>query len=171
MKPERLYWYMEHLNTPGYAGGPDAPIINVEKEEANLVSSLCTDGLHRLVIDVDYDIRLRALPDDLDHFKVISYAPEHEAMVPPIVPRCALVPSSTWGHWHLYVDEPMTWAEAVEMVEGLVEAGLVERNYLNFSKRRGMFMVRCGNQQVPPRGERVSNYEDDEDDEDAEARC
>jgi len=52
-----------------------------------------------------------------------------------------LVPSSTPGHFHLYVDVPLTWRKYRRLLRALVRAGLVERGYYNISKlRRATFL-------------------------------
>ena len=53
-----------------------------------------------------------------------------------------LVPSSTPGHSHLYVDEPITWGTYKRLLVALAEAGIVERGYLNASVAQGGTTVR-----------------------------
>lgn len=53
-----------------------------------------------------------------------------------------LVPSSTPGHSHLYVDEPITWATYKNLLVALAEAGIVEEGYLNASVNQGGTTVR-----------------------------
>jgi hypothetical protein len=53
-----------------------------------------------------------------------------------------LVPSSTPGHHHLYIDHPMTWEAYVKLLEALADAGLLERGYVEASVRRGRTDVR-----------------------------
>lgn len=47
------------------------------------------------------------------------------------------VESSTPGHFHLYIDVPMTWARYEKLLQALVDAGLVESGYLKVSLFRG----------------------------------
>ena len=53
-----------------------------------------------------------------------------------------LVPSSTPGHSHLYVDEPITWATYKNLLVALAKAGIVEEGYLNASVNQGGTTVR-----------------------------
>lgn len=53
-----------------------------------------------------------------------------------------VLPSSTPGHGHLYVDVPMTWFHAVDILEAMSEAGVVEPGYVASSKARGYTAVR-----------------------------
>ena len=53
-----------------------------------------------------------------------------------------VVPSSTPGHSHLYVDEPITWDTYKNLLEALAEAGIVEEGYLNASVDQGGTTVR-----------------------------
>ena len=53
-----------------------------------------------------------------------------------------LVPSSTPGHSHLYVDEPITWDTYKNLLVALADAGIVEEGYLNASLKQGGTTVR-----------------------------
>lgn len=53
-----------------------------------------------------------------------------------------LLPSSTPGHHHLFIDKPMSWETYVKLLDAMVEAGLVEPGYVNASVNRGYSSVR-----------------------------
>jgi hypothetical protein len=53
-----------------------------------------------------------------------------------------LIASSTPGHAHLYIDHPMPWEQYVRLLDALAEAGIVERGYVEASRRRGRTDVR-----------------------------
>lgn len=55
---------------------------------------------------------------------------------------CRLVPSSTPGHFHLYMERAITWADYVKVLDALVEAGLVENGFLRSALKRGATYVR-----------------------------
>lgn len=74
------------------------------KEDANLVSSLCYDELHRPCIDID-------LP-------------------------CKLVPTSTPGHFHLYIEKGMTWDAYATILVALAEAGVCGHKYVELALER-----------------------------------
>jgi hypothetical protein len=49
---------------------------------------------------------------------------------------CRLVPSSTPGHFHLYIDKPMSWRKYKKLMKALVKAGLLEKGYYRASVAR-----------------------------------
>lgn len=53
-----------------------------------------------------------------------------------------LVPSSTPGHHHLFIDKPMRWDQLVRLLCVLAEVGLVEPGYVSASIERGHTSVR-----------------------------
>lgn len=54
----------------------------------------------------------------------------------------AVIPSSTPGHFHLYIDRPMPWAKYASLLEKLAEAGVIEEGYANVSTARKYTSVR-----------------------------
>lgn len=56
-------------------------------------------------------------------------------------PAC-LIPSSTPGHFHLYLDKPVPWLTYRTLLEALAEAGLIEEGYMRASIDRGATYVR-----------------------------
>ncbi|MEO2133362.1 hypothetical protein [Microbacterium sp.] len=48
-----------------------------------------------------------------------------------------LVPSSTPGHSHLYIDKAMPWGDYFELLSVLADVGLIERGYFDASIARG----------------------------------
>jgi len=55
---------------------------------------------------------------------------------------CHLEPSSTPGHFHLFIDKPMPWSAYVKVLEVLAEAGILQRGYADASIERGATYVR-----------------------------
>jgi hypothetical protein len=47
-----------------------------------------------------------------------------------------LVPSSTPGHSHLYIELPMSWERYEALLAALAAAGIVEPGYLQVSRKR-----------------------------------
>ena len=47
-----------------------------------------------------------------------------------------LVPSSTEGHWHLYIDHTIEWKKYCALLLALAEAGVIEDGYAQASIRR-----------------------------------
>jgi len=54
----------------------------------------------------------------------------------------ALIPSSTPGHFHLYIDKQLTTSAYVRLLDALAEAGIIEQGYASVSEVRGYTSVR-----------------------------
>lgn len=109
----RQYLFSEHLqdgNGDSKNIDQGSPPIQCNKENANLISSLCQDGQHRPVLDIDFPVRL--------------------------------IPSTTPGHFHLYVDIPMTWEKQCTLMLAMENAGILQFGYRKYSESRGMSLVR-----------------------------
>lgn len=59
----------------------------------------------------------------------------HTAMLDIDIPA-ALLPSSTYGHFHLYIDQPMTWRKYKRFLRGAMKAGIIEKGFYRASVRR-----------------------------------
>jgi hypothetical protein len=55
---------------------------------------------------------------------------------------CRLVPSTTEGHHHLYLDRPLTWTQYRALLEVMGKIGLLEPGYVDASIRRKQTFVR-----------------------------
>ena len=53
-----------------------------------------------------------------------------------------VVPSSTSGHCHLFIDRALSWPQYEKLLWALAEAGIVEEGYVHASVRRGHTSVR-----------------------------
>lgn len=53
-----------------------------------------------------------------------------------------VVPSSTPGHGHLYLDKVLTWSQYVKLLEVLAEVGILEPGYVQASIAREFTSVR-----------------------------
>ena len=53
-----------------------------------------------------------------------------------------VVPSSTAGHGHLYLDKVLTWSQYVKLLEVLAEVGILEPGYVSASIAREFTSVR-----------------------------
>jgi len=53
-----------------------------------------------------------------------------------------LVPSSTEGHYHLYIERPMPFEAYLAMLDAMVAAGVVEAAYVQHVRERGMSLCR-----------------------------
>lgn len=74
--------------------------------------------------------------------KLDGYTDGYHAPVIDIDVEVHLVPSSTPGHSHFYIEQPVTWALYVKLLEAMVECGIVEGGYLEAALRRGQTHVR-----------------------------
>lgn len=54
----------------------------------------------------------------------------------------AVVPSTTPGHFHLYIDKELTWNQYQALLRGLADAGIIEMGYLQASEARQFTSVR-----------------------------
>lgn len=120
---DRLAWYVRRLDPDGDPQPPQRQNDDGTYDEAydleqpspehpaNVVSSLCEDGQHRPVLDIDM----------------------------PVV----LMPSSTPGHHHLYLNTvALTWDKYAALLDVLADCGIIEQGYADASIRRGQTVVR-----------------------------
>jgi hypothetical protein len=110
-QPRRTFWRTENVLVSGrYGGWTDEKRDQVPEMEANVVSSLTTDGRHMPALDLD-------------------------------VPA-SLLPSSTPGHWHLYIDVPMSWWRYRRLLHQLYKAGIIEKGFYELAMSRKQTFVR-----------------------------
>lgn len=95
-------------------------------DEADVVSSLRDDS---------------SLPGDLDDFDLPS---TRHALVLDIDHPSWLIPSTSPGHYHLYIDVPegITDPKWRNLMVALAEAGVIEKGYKGVSLDRGFSCVR-----------------------------
>ena len=65
----------------------------------------------------------------------------HKPVIDVDVP-IRVVPSTTEGHSHLYIDTEMTFPALLHLLEAMVDVGLVEYGYLQGVRARGASYVR-----------------------------
>lgn len=54
----------------------------------------------------------------------------------------ALIPSSTAGHFHLYLDKQLSTSQYMKLLDALAEAGIIEQGYASVSEARGYTSAR-----------------------------
>lgn len=62
--------------------------------------------------------------------------PDWETMHLPVIDidyQAHLVPSRTPGHYHLYLERPISWGKYKNVLRALADAGLIERGYCEAS--------------------------------------
>ena len=99
-----------------YKEGDDGREVVTDLSEANVVSSLAPD------------------------FPTVVY-PWHRPVLDLDIPAF-LVPSSTPGHSHLYIDHEVPDEVFWRLCDALAEAGILQEGYVSASKSRGYTSVR-----------------------------
>lgn len=141
------------------------PIMDAPLEEATVITSL-VDGedLHKPILDVDHPVLVTkehggsalALSVSLTTAEALTLATaldtaglgvtgvkRREDDVAFLMAAPAfVVPSTTPGHGHLYVDKAMTWDTYQDLLGALVDAGVLEPGYVGASEARGWTCVR-----------------------------
>lgn len=110
------YWGSAHIKDPV-----------VELSEANVVCS-----------DIDGTVTHHQCQI---HNCPLNIAAVHKPVLDIDVP-VMLIPSSTEGHSHLYIDKSVSWDAYCKLLDALVECGIVERGYVQAAKNRGFTSVR-----------------------------
>lgn len=64
---------------------------------------------------------------------------------------CELVPSTTKGHFHLYIDKPMSFMAYKKLVQAFIDAGIVEPNIIKYMELNGMTTLRPSTVKKPKR--------------------
>ena len=107
----RTFLYQDDLGQPFKTNNFFLALLKNERngekvgwQEANLISSLCENGMHSPVIDLD-------------------------------VPHKVL-PSSTPGHSHLYLNVEIPWWRFVALLTGMYIAKVIEPGFFWWSLRR-----------------------------------
>lgn len=110
-----MTYHLDSFDVMGY-GTNEQPELRVPAPfaESNVVTSLITEGPHEGKHTVALDLDVPAV----------------------------LVPSSTPGHSHLYIDAEMTWEQYQKLLTALAEAGVVEGGYVGASIARGHTSLR-----------------------------
>lgn len=95
----------------------------------------------------EYSDETRTPVDDPNAANVVSsnYGTVHSTMHRPVLDidfPAALVPSSTPGHFHLYLDKPLPWEQYKRVLQVLGDVGILEPGYVNVSVERRHTAVR-----------------------------
>lgn len=120
-KPKRTFWNTITKIIPwGYKGtihwdydtkGTRVRVLN--PDEALLVGSMCEDGKHAPVLDIDFPAKL--------------------------------IPSTTEGHFHLYLDKKMSWWKYRIMLYVLYRVGIIEKGFYRVAmNNKQTFVLRPG---------------------------
>lgn len=124
--PKRDHYFAPHLGGDSSQGDDDEERIVVDREaDYNLIGS--TVGL-----PIGWHGgRYREAKPGIEHMPVLDV--DH---------KCFIFPSETEGHFHLYVDVPMSWEQYEKLILVMGEVGILEPGYVNMSlKRRATFVA------------------------------
>ena len=109
------------VETFGTSDSPDDPRGNSDSE---LLTSKMTDpGVNLVTSATAEDVLVHKVILDIDF-------------------PATLIPSSTPGHFHLYIDCPIPKDKYIAMVKAMAAAGVVQEGYAGAAERRGYTGVR-----------------------------
>lgn len=100
---------------------------------------------HEAIINQE---RIAAVPEDANLVSSLCADDLHMPAIDLDIP-VRLKPSSTEGHFHLFIDKKITWEHYTEILRTMYEAGLVEKGFYELSVARGATFLR-----THPKGER-----------------
>lgn len=109
--------------------GPEGPEPTTDLERATVLTSEI----------VPEDV---TKPDPVGSWLTGQSAVADHRLVIDIDHPVKVVESSTPGHFHLYIDVPMPWSDALKILQAMADAGVVEQGYVDASDRRGYTAVR-----------------------------
>lgn len=94
--------------------------------------------------DNDYDGTHEAI-ENISDAHVITSADLLTGLHRPVLDidfPAKLIPSTTPGHFHLYLDKPMSWGQYSRFLTALRHAGIIEPGYASASQEREYTSVR-----------------------------
>lgn len=133
---DSLWWADTKFDADGNRLIDEKARVQVDEwEKANLISSLCDDGMHKPVIDVDHMTSWCAVAHIIDASREVNG-------IRVVAEQIEIVPSSTPGHCHVYVNRPMRWFAYSRLLRELHKRGVIEPGYLEASLAREQTFVR-----------------------------
>jgi hypothetical protein len=101
--------------------------------------ALAVDELYSLPPDQTFNV---TTPEDAN---LISSRIDGTSMHAPVLDidfPCTVVPSSTPGHYHLYLDKPMSWSTYRALLRAMSHAGVLQAGFVECSIELGESAVR-----------------------------
>lgn len=99
-------------------------------------------------LEQDYDKAVSYIPVDEDEAYManatssqVAGTSRHKLLIDVDLPA-QLIPSTTEGHFHLYIDKEIEAGKYFALLEALADAGIIEPGYLGASKARGFTALR-----------------------------
>ena len=119
-----------------------------DKEEKHVASEGDYDADTEFVDDpADAEVVLSLIPAEVQKFPDVT---KHRPIIDIDFPVVVL-PSSTSGHNHLYIDKVLTWRQYQRLIEALADAGIIENGYRDASLARQFTSVRMPSvNKIPP---------------------
>lgn len=114
-KLQRTFWFLHGLE---FTPSSDSPSAGIEEDRTQV------DSLE------EANLISSQLPTG-------NHAPALDIDLP-----CQLIESCTPGHYHLYIDAPMPWKQYQKLLDALADAGILEKGYVDASKKRGQTFLR-----------------------------
>lgn len=126
---DRWLYTVPHL--PDYEVDANTMERTNDEDEAVLRSSIVKDiSVKTGIVWMDQDMHAPALDIDLP---------------------CTLIESSTKGHYHLYIDKVMPWADYEKLLTVMTEVGIIEEGFLNMSVKRKCSLLRVRDKKHDPK--------------------
>jgi hypothetical protein len=167
---ERTLWYCANLPDGDYLNAEDEERIQVERwGSANLISSLLTNGYHAPAVDIDLSSTLSPhnilqIQVPVDQFIMADEEANEgcEDLVDSglgvdasyqrlgdlylvslkLAAPSSLIPSKTFGHNHLYVEQEMDWDAYSNALGGLAYLGIIQGGFYIAGHQRRMTLLR-----------------------------
>lgn len=94
--------------------------------------------------DEDYSVP-HLFVDDIKEAHVLNSEQKGTGLHRPVLDidfPVTVIPSTTPGHGHLYIDKPMSWTRYKKLLLALEAAGIIQPGYVDASVERGYTSVR-----------------------------
>lgn len=98
-----------------------------------------------ITFTTSYDSYTRNALCSADQANIITSEVANSTLHAPVLDidiPCALIPSSTPGHFHLLIEKPLSWRGYRRLLKALGRAGIVEHQFVKASLVRGYSSVR-----------------------------
>jgi len=100
-------------------------------------------------ISADFEDRERVPFDEANAYSSVSTwtkhagdKTEHRVLLDLDSGSARLIPSSTPGHFHLVLSNPVTWVDYLELLRLLVRMGIIEPGFAELTEARGQAFLR-----------------------------
>ncbi|WDS52143.1 hypothetical protein SEA_UTZCHIPS_37 [Microbacterium phage UtzChips] len=109
------------------------PTIDGEPDYSEASFRTFTDDIEKATVITS---RVAGQTATLQKYQGTGYVPRHKVILDIDLPA-KLVPSSTEGHFHLYIDHEVAWDYYQELLWAMARCGLIEDGYASASVARG----------------------------------